>query len=134
MMGLLATTAVAGHVTTGVTLFIVGVTGAACFMAVVSKQRLGDDRSRDALAIHALGGFAGTALAGVFARGSLNEAGPMRALFGNIHHLYVQLLACGVTGAYAVIAPEAGDAAIATDANGDAGGGSQASEGAETGS
>ena len=72
--------------------------GRLCYGAVLLKNRFGYDDSLDAFGVHGVGGLAGALLTGVFAQKVLNDAGADGALFGNLHQLGVQGLACAVDG------------------------------------
>jgi Amt family ammonium transporter len=101
--GLVAITPAAGFVAPWAAIVIGLFAGGICYAAVVQKSRFGYDDSLDAFGVHGVGGLAGALLTGVFAQKALNDAGADGALFGNLHQLGVQALACAVTGAYALV-------------------------------
>ena len=77
--------------------------GAACYFAVVRKERLGYDDALDAFGVHGVGGAVGALLTGVFAQKALNEGGRDGALFGNVAQLWPQVAGIVVVGAYAAL-------------------------------
>ena len=99
--GLVAITPAAGFVAPWAAILIGLAAGGVCYAAVVQKDRFGYDDSLDAFGIHGVGGLAGALLTGIFAQKSLNDAGADGALFGNVHALTTQLIACSVTIVYA---------------------------------
>ena len=72
-----------------------------CFLAVQAKYKYGYDDSLDAFGVHGVGGLTGALLTGLFAQKSLNDAGSDGLFFGNAHQLWIQVLACAVSGVYA---------------------------------
>ncbi len=101
--GLVAITPASGYVAPWAAILIGLAAGAICYAAVLQKDRFGYDDSLDAFGVHGVGGFAGAILTGVFAQKSINDAGADGALFGNVHQLGTQLLACGATLVYAFV-------------------------------
>jgi ammonium transporter, Amt family len=101
--GLVAITPASGFVAPWAAAVIGLAAGGLCYGAVVKKHTWGYDDSLDAFGVHGVGGFAGAVLTGVFAQKTLNDAGADGALFGNPRQLSIQLLACAVTGVYAVV-------------------------------
>jgi Amt family ammonium transporter len=99
--GLVAITPASGYVAPWAGIVIGALAGLVCYGAVLLKNRLGYDDSLDAFGVHGVGGLAGALLTGVFAQKALNDAGADGALFGNVHQLGVQVLACAATGLYA---------------------------------
>src|SRR5262245_11289124 len=73
--GLVGITPAAGFVAPWASAVIGGLAGAACYAAVVSKDKLGYDDSLDAFGVHGIGGLLGALLTGVFATKAVNEAG-----------------------------------------------------------
>ncbi|MDI1449882.1 ammonium transporter [Polyangium sp. 6x1] len=101
--GLVGITPAAGFVSPAAAA-IIGVTaGAACYFAVVGKERLGYDDALDAFGVHGVGGAIGALLTGVFAQKALNDAGRDGALAGNVAQLWPQLAGIVVVGLYASI-------------------------------
>jgi ammonium transporter, Amt family len=100
--GMVAITPCAGFVTPMASLLIGVVAGVVCAMAVRLKFRLRYDDSLDVLGVHGVGGLLGMVLLGLFATRSVNPAGA-DGLFtgGGVHLLGVQVLAAGVTMAFA---------------------------------
>jgi Amt family ammonium transporter len=101
--GLVAITPASGFVAPWAAIVIGLVAGGVCYGAVVQKDRLGYDDSLDAFGVHGVGGLTGALLTGVFAQKALNDAGADGALFGGMHQLGIQALACAVTGTYALV-------------------------------
>jgi Amt family ammonium transporter len=101
--GLVAITPASGYVAPWAAMSIGLAAGVLCYVAVVLKDKLGYDDSLDAFGVHGVGGLAGALLTGVFAQKVLNDAGSDGALFGNVHQLGVQAIACGASAAYAAV-------------------------------
>jgi Amt family ammonium transporter len=101
--GLVAITPAAGYVAPWAAVVIGALASALCYVAVQAKYRYGYDDSLDAFGVHGVGGLAGALLTGVFAQKALNDAGNDGALFGNVHQLGVQLVACLASGVYALV-------------------------------
>jgi len=98
--GLVAITPAAGFV--GVTgALVIGVAvSVVCFMMVAYvKPKLGYDDSLDAFGVHGIGGILGAILTGVLATPAIQSA-YSGAAYGNMHQLWVQLIAVGVTIVY----------------------------------
>ncbi len=101
--GLVAITPAAGFVAPWAAVIIGFLAGAACYGAVMLKNRFSYDDALDAFGVHGVGGLLGALLTGVFAQKSLNDAGADGALFGNTRQLGIQALAAVATGLYAAI-------------------------------
>ncbi|MDC0744085.1 ammonium transporter [Polyangium mundeleinium] len=101
--GLVGITPAAGFVSPAAAAVIGFVAGAACYFAVVGKERLGYDDALDAFGVHGVGGAIGALLTGVFAQKALNDAGRDGALAGNVAQLGPQLAGIVVVGLYAAI-------------------------------
>jgi Amt family ammonium transporter len=104
LAGLVAITPAAGFVAPASAIVIGVFAGAACYAAVLLKDRLRYDDSLDAFGVHGVGGLAGALLTGVLAQKAVNGAGADGALFGNTGLLLAQLAACAASGAYAAVA------------------------------
>jgi Amt family ammonium transporter len=101
--GLVAITPAAGYVAPWAAIVIGFAAGFICYGGVLLKYRIGYDDSLDAFGVHGVGGLAGALLTGVFAQKALNDAGANGALFGNVHQLVVQAIACAASGVYAAV-------------------------------
>ncbi|TKD05070.1 ammonium transporter [Polyangium fumosum] len=101
--GLVGITPAAGFVSPAAAAVIGFVAGAACYFAVVGKERLGYDDALDAFGVHGVGGAIGALLTGVFAQKALNDAGRDGALAGNVAQLGPQFAGIVVVGLYAAI-------------------------------
>ena len=101
--GLVGITPAAGYVAPWAALLIGALAGVVCYVAVVSKERLGYDDSLDAFGVHGVGGALGAVLTGVFASKAFNASGNDGALYGNVGQLGTQLLGLVAVGAYSVI-------------------------------
>ncbi len=101
--GLATITPGAGFVAPWAAIVIGLVAGAACYLGVLAKARLGYDDSLDVVGIHGLGGLIGTLLAGLFATKAVNAAGVDGLLYGNVSQLGVQAYGVVVVGAYALV-------------------------------
>jgi Amt family ammonium transporter len=99
--GLVAITPAAGFVSVGASLLIGLAAGAACYGAVLLKERLHYDDSLDAFGVHGVGGILGALLTGVFAQKVLNSAGNDGLLAGNFGQLGLQAIGVAAAGAYA---------------------------------
>ena len=104
--GLVAITPASGFVLPGGALVIGIVAGVVCFWAATSlKKMLGYDDSLDAFGVHAVGGFIGALLTGVFAVGAISATaelpgGSPGLLDGNPHQVVTQLYGIAVTIVY----------------------------------
>jgi Amt family ammonium transporter len=101
--GLGSITPACGFVGLSSALVIGGVAGIICYMAVLSKERLGYDDSLDVVGIHGVGGVWGTLATGLFASKLINPEGNDGLFFGNASLLGTQfvgvistLVYCGV--------------------------------------
>jgi len=101
--GLVAITPAAGFVDLTGALVIGAVVSIVCFfMVAVVKQKFGYDDSLDAFGVHGIGGIIGAILTGVFATPAV-QAAYSGVLYGNVHQLFVQLIAVMVTVLYSGI-------------------------------
>jgi Amt family ammonium transporter len=102
--GLVAITPAAGFVNVVSAIAIGALVSVFCFTAVsIIKPKLGYDDSLDAFGVHCVGGIWGALATGIFASKAVNAAGNDGLLFGNPRQLMVQLVAVGVTVAYASV-------------------------------
>ena len=101
--GLVGITPAAGFVAPWAAMVIGGLAGVVCYIAVVSKERLGYDDSLDAFGVHGVGGALGAVLTGVFASKTFNKAGADGALYGNPAQLGTQVLGIVAVGVYSVV-------------------------------
>ena len=101
--GLVAITPAAGYVSPAASLLIGAAAGAACYGAVLLKERWHYDDSLDAFGVHGVGGILGALLTGVFAQKSLNPGGADGLLAGNAAQLGKQFIGVGVVGAYSAL-------------------------------
>ena len=91
--GLVAITPAAGFVDVTGALVIGVVVSVVCFfMVAFVKVKLGYDDALDAFGVHGIGGIIGAILTGVFAT-PLVQSAYSGALYGNMHQLWVQLIA-----------------------------------------
>jgi Amt family ammonium transporter len=102
--GLATITPAAGFVTAPSAILIGLIAGAACYLGVLAKSRLGYDDSLDVVGIHGLGGLTGTLLAGLFATKAVNPNGIDGLFYGNAAQFGVQAMGVAVVGAYALVA------------------------------
>jgi Amt family ammonium transporter len=101
--GLVAITPAAGFVDlTGALVIGVAVSIVCFFMVAIVKQKFGYDDSLDAFGVHGIGGIIGAVLTGVFATPAV-QAAYRGVLYGNVHQLFVQLIAVSVTIVYSGI-------------------------------
>jgi Amt family ammonium transporter len=101
--GLVGITPAAGYVTPWAAAVIGLAAGLVCYLAVVSKERLGYDDSLDAWGVHGVGGALGALLTGVFATKSVNDAGKDGLLYGNAAQMVPQLVGILAVAAYAAV-------------------------------
>lgn len=103
--GLVAITPGSGFVSPIGALFIGGVAGVLCYMAVAFlKARLGYDDALDVFGVHGVGGFWGTLATGLWATRSVNAAGADGLFYGNPFQLVIQLKAVLITVVYSFLA------------------------------
>jgi Amt family ammonium transporter len=103
--GLVAITPAAGFVDVTGAIAIGILVSIVCFVAVsFVKHKFGYDDSLDAFGIHGVGGMLGAIVTGLFATKAVNAAGADGLFYGNPNQLVIQLIAVGVTVAYAFIA------------------------------
>jgi Amt family ammonium transporter len=100
--GLATITPAAGFVTAPSAMLIGLVAGAACYLGVLTKSRLGYDDSLDVVGIHGLGGLVGTLMAGLLATKAVNAAGVDGLFYGNAAQFGIQVLGAGVVLVYAL--------------------------------
>src|SRR6185369_15036525 len=79
--GLVGITPAAGFVAPWAAAVIGFAAGIVCYLAVVSKEKLGYDDTLDAFGVHGVGGALGALLTGVFASKALNDGGRNGALY-----------------------------------------------------
>ncbi|HMK34309.1 MAG TPA: ammonium transporter [Desulfomonilaceae bacterium] len=101
--GLGSITPASGYVGPGAALIIGGVAGVICYMAVLSKERLGYDDSLDVVGIHGVGGVWGTLATGLFASKLINDSGNDGLFYGNPSLLWTQFIGVAATIAYCLI-------------------------------
>ena len=101
--GLGSITPASGFVGAGSALIIGAVAGVICYLAVLSKDRLGYDDSLDVVGIHGVGGVWGTLATGLFASKLINESGNDGLFFGNASLFGIQLIGVLATAAYSLI-------------------------------
>jgi Amt family ammonium transporter len=99
--GLVAITPAAGFVTPMAAIVIGFAAGAVCYTACMLKSKLGYDDSLDVVGVHGVGGVFGAIMTGVFATKAINAAGNDGLLYGNSSLLVTQLIAVGITVAFA---------------------------------
>ena len=99
--GLVAITPAAGFVGPVESIVIGLAAGGVCYGAVLAKGRFGYDDALDAFGVHGVGGALGALLTGVLASAAWNPAGADGLIHGGVHLFVENLLALGVTVAYA---------------------------------
>jgi Amt family ammonium transporter len=97
--GLVAITPAAGFVTAGGAVLIGLGVGGLCYSATLLRERLRIDDALDVFAVHGVGGMFGALATGVLAVAAIG--GVSGAIEGNLGQVTVQLLAVGVTAAFA---------------------------------
>jgi Amt family ammonium transporter len=99
--GLVAITPASGFVTPMAAIVIGFAAGVVCYSACLLKSKFGYDDSLDVVGVHGVGGILGAILTGVFATRAINPAGNDGLLYGNPGLLTTQLIAVGITIAFA---------------------------------
>jgi Amt family ammonium transporter len=103
--GLVAITPCAGFVGGMAPLYIGLIAGAVCYLALGLKKSFGFDDSLDVVAVHLVGGLAGSLLLGFFADAAINPAVTNEGVFlgGGGSLLWDQIVASVVTIAYSFV-------------------------------
>jgi len=101
--GLATITPAAGFVSPNAAVCIGLLAGLICYLAVLTKSRLGYDDSLDVVGIHGVGGLIGTLCVGIFATKAANPAGADGLLAGSATQLAKQGLGVLVVGVYSFI-------------------------------
>jgi Amt family ammonium transporter len=101
--GLVAITPAAGFVGPMASVLIGLAAGSICYAGCLVKSKVGYDDSLDAFGIHGVGGALGALLTGVFSAKIWNPAGADGLLAADASLLMKQLVAVGVTVAYAAV-------------------------------
>ena len=101
--GLVAITPGAGFVGPGSAILIGLVAGVICYLAVVTKSKLGYDDALDVVAVHGLGGLWGALATGLFASTAWNPGGADGLFYGNPKLFAVQAYGALATIAYSMI-------------------------------
>jgi ammonium transporter, Amt family len=103
--GLVAITPCAGFVGGMAPLYIGLIAGAVCYLALGLKKAFGFDDSLDVVAVHLVGGLAGSLLLGFFADAAINPVVTHEGVFlgGGVTLLGDQVVASAVTLAYSFV-------------------------------
>jgi Amt family ammonium transporter len=101
--GLVAITPASGYVTPLAAIVIGLAAGVVCYTACMLKPKFGYDDSLDVVGVHGVGGILGAIMTGIFATKAVNSAGGDGLLYGNPGLLTTQLIAVGVTVAFAAV-------------------------------
>jgi Amt family ammonium transporter len=101
--GLVAITPASGFVGPIPAIIIGLAAGAACYLAVNMKEKLGYDDSLDAVGVHGVGGTLGALATGLFASRAINAAGNDGLFFGNAGLLKAQIISVGAAWAYSFV-------------------------------
>lgn len=102
VVGLVAITPGAGFVTPMAAMVIGGLAAPVSYYAVRFRQRHNLDESLDVWACHGMGGAWGALATGLFATTAVNAAGADGLFYGNPAQFLIQLVAVGVTVAFAM--------------------------------
>jgi Amt family ammonium transporter len=97
--GLGTITPAAGYVTPMAALLIGAIAGVVCYKAMLWRIKSGMDESLDAWAVHGVGGFMGTILAGVFATTAVCSYSGL--LEGNVHQFTANVIGAVVVTLFA---------------------------------
>jgi Amt family ammonium transporter len=95
--GLVAITPAAGFVGPMSAIIIGLVAGVICYLAVLTKPKLGYDDSLDVVGVHCIGGIVGALCTGLFASKLINPAGGNGLFFGNPGQFVIQVIAVVAT-------------------------------------
>jgi ammonium transporter, Amt family len=101
--GLVAITPASGFVTPLAAIVIGFAAGVVCYSACLLKPKFGYDDSLDVVGVHGVGGVLGAIMTGIFATKAINPAGNDGLLYGNASLLTTQLIAVGITVAFAAV-------------------------------
>jgi ammonium transporter, Amt family len=101
--GLVVITPAAGFVTTPSAILMGVAAGVVCCLAIELKHKLGYDDALDVVGVHGVGGLMGAILTGVFATDTVNPSIKATLEAGRSTLIINQLIACGVTIAFAGI-------------------------------
>jgi Amt family ammonium transporter len=102
--GLVAITPASGYVSPGAAMAIGGIAGVVCYLAVLTKSKMGYDDSLDAFGVHGIGGILGALLTGVFCQMAFNNQGADGLLVtGQFGQLRAQAIAALAAAAYGAI-------------------------------
>lgn len=101
--GLVAITPAAGFVGPIPAVFIGGVAGLICYMAVLLKVKLGYDDALDVVGVHGIGGLWGALATGLFASTFWNPDGANGLFFGNPHQFVVQAIGAFASIGYSMV-------------------------------
>jgi Amt family ammonium transporter len=101
--GLVAITPASGFVTPLAAIVIGFAAGVVCYSACLLKPKFGYDDSLDVVGVHGVGGVLGAIMTGIFASKAINPAGNDGLLYGNASLLTTQLIAVGITVAFAAV-------------------------------
>jgi ammonium transporter, Amt family len=99
--GLVAITPASGYVDASSAILIGLGAGVCCYWAIQLTRRLKVDDALDVFGVHGIGGTWGAIATGLFASSAINSAAADGLLLGNAGQLAIQLVAVGVTWAYA---------------------------------
>jgi ammonium transporter, Amt family len=99
--GLVAITPASGYVDASSAILIGLGAGVCCYWAIQLTRRLKVDDALDVFGVHGVGGTWGAIATGLFASSAINSAAADGLLLGNAGQLAIQLVAVGVTWAYA---------------------------------
>ncbi len=104
--GLVAITPCAGFVGGMAPLYIGAIAGVVCYLALGLKKRFRFDDALDVIAVHLVGGIAGSVLLGLFADAAVNSVVVDEGLFlgGGVDLLIDQIVASAVTLAFSFVA------------------------------
>ncbi len=103
--GLVAVTPAAGFIAPSAAIFIGGLAGIVCCLAVGLKSKLNLDDSLDVIAVHLVGGSLGTLCVGLFATKTVNPKGADGLFYGGgFDQLGKQALALSVVVIYSLVA------------------------------
>ena len=103
LAGLVAITPAAGFVSPVSAIAIGLASGAICYFAVLSKNKLGYDDALDVVGIHGVGGLWGALATGLFASSAVNPAAANGLFFGNPHQFIVQAVGAGAAILYSLV-------------------------------
>jgi Amt family ammonium transporter len=104
LAGLVAVTPAAGVLQPGPSLLLGALATGVCYLAILTKNRLGYDDSLDAFGIHGVGSMTGLLILSFFIRNSwMTEAARIRPGWNALHQFGLQVTGIGIAALYSAV-------------------------------